>query len=156
MNDQLFADMDCWDMENPCGVCRWCHPDYCGLCDRVGCNEIGGHPPPPPPSVMPEEGVRVILFCLFSFVQHSLFRRTPFACGASPRHARRRPRPWLRSRASLSLASPVWWPATSANPVPIAGLAASTPTVTALKGKPFTTDGALHLTPSAIFDFIGK
>jgi len=66
MNDQMFAANDCWDVENPCGVCRWCHPDYCGHCDRVGCNEIGGHPPPSPPSVLPEEeGVQVDSVCMW-------------------------------------------------------------------------------------------
>jgi len=63
VEDKVYPQ--CWDFVNPCGLCDWCHPDYCGLCDLVGCRVAGGHPPPPPASVMPEEGVRVILFCLF-------------------------------------------------------------------------------------------
>jgi hypothetical protein len=153
MNDQMFAAIDCWDVQNPCGVCRWCHPDYCGHCGHVGCNEIGGHPPSvPPPSVMPEEGVRVILFCLFfhSFNIFSLFRRTPFACGARRHHVpkRRRPPQWWRS--SSSLASPAWWLASSARTALTAGPAPATRSAIVQNDKNFTTAGACP-TRNAIF-----
>ena len=88
MNDQMFAAIDCWDAENPCGVCRWCHPDYCGFCNHIGCLEADGHPNNAPPPHVEE---KVILFFFFvGLTTSSLFSRTPYACGVRVTPAPRR------------------------------------------------------------------
>ncbi len=35
--------IDCWEAQNPCGFCSWCHPDYCGICQSIECMDKIGH-----------------------------------------------------------------------------------------------------------------